>query len=450
MNDYIDWLKKNKITEVECMIPDNSGIPRGKILPTKKFLDTIESGGLRLPLNLFKLSVSRDINYSIDDQLLNPTDGDFVLKPDFDTLRVVPWYSEPTAQIICDAVDRNNKDIEVYSRGILKRVIQMFEDMNLTPVIAPEIEFYLVKKNNDPDYPLETPAGQSGRTEKGDQSYGIDAVNEFDHIFEDLYDFCEAQELDVETINHEDGPAQMEINFKHGNALDLADQVFLFKRTLRQTALKHNLYATFMAKPMEDSPGNSMHIHQSLLKNGKPVFADKNLKTSKLFDNYLGGLQKYSKAFLPLFAPNVNSFKRLRGFWEEGTPFNLNWGYENRTCGFRVPNFNSANQVRIENRLCGSDVNPYLAIAATLSAGYLGIKKKLKASPETKKAAYNVNMSLTDSIYQSIDFFSRSKEAKEIFGDTFVDLFCSIKDLEVNAYNKIITAWEREYLLLNV
>jgi len=450
MNDYIDWLKRNKITEVECMIPDNSGIPRGKILPTKKFLDTIESGGLRLPLNLFKLSVSRDITYSIDDQLLNPTDGDFVLKPDFDTLRVVPWYSEPTAQIICDAVDRNNKDIEVYSRGILKRVIQMFEDMNLTPVIAPEIEFYLVKKNNDPDYPLETPAGQSGRTEKGDQSYGIDAVNEFDHIFEDLYDFCEAQELDVETINHEDGPAQMEINFKHGNALDLADQVFLFKRTLRQTALKHNLYATFMAKPMEDSPGNSMHIHQSLLKNGKPVFADKNLKTSKLFDNYLGGLQKYSKAFLPLFAPNVNSFKRLRGFWEEGTPFNLNWGYENRTCGFRVPNFNSANQVRIENRLCGSDVNPYLAIAATLSAGYLGIKKKLKASPETKKAAYNVNMSLTDSIYQSIDFFSRSKEAKEIFGDTFVDLFCSIKDLEVNAYNKIITAWEREYLLLNV
>ena len=450
MNDYVDWLKKNKITEVECMIPDNSGIPRGKILPTKKFLETIESGGLRLPLNLFKLSVSRDITYSIDDQLLNPTDGDFVLKPDFDTLRVVPWYSEPTAQIICDAVDRNNKDIEVYSRGILKRVIQMFEDMNLTPVIAPEIEFYLVKKNNDPDYPLETPAGQSGRTEKGDQSYGIDAVNEFDHIFEDLYDFCEAQELDVETINHEDGPAQMEINFKHGNALDLADQVFLFKRTLRQTALKHNLYATFMAKPMEDSPGNSMHIHQSLLKNGKPVFADKNLKTSKLFDNYLGGLQKYSKAFLPLFAPNVNSFKRLRGFWEEGTPFNLNWGYENRTCGFRVPNFNSANQVRIENRLCGSDVNPYLAIAATLSAGYLGIKKKLKASPETKKAAYNVNMSLTDSIYQSIDFFSRSKEAKEIFGDTFVDLFCSIKDLEVNAYNKIITAWEREYLLLNV
>ena len=140
-----------------------------------------------------------------------------------------------------------------------------------------------------------------------------------------------------------------------------------------------------MAKPLEDSPGNSMHIHQSLLKKGKPVFVNKDLNTTNYFDRYLGGLQKYSKSFLPLFAPNVNSFKRLRGYWEEGTPFNLNWGYENRTCGFRVPNYNSAQQARIENRLCGSDVNPYLAISATLAAGYLGIKKKLKATQETKK-----------------------------------------------------------------
>ena len=266
MNDYVDWLKKNKITEVECMIPDNSGIPRGKILPTKKFLSSIESGGLRLPLALFKLAVSRDVTYSIDDQILNPTDGDFILKPDFNTLRTVPWYEEPTAQVICDAVDNNDNVIEVHSRGILKKVIGLYEKIGLEPVVAPEIEFYLVKKNNDPDNPLETPSGQSGRIEKGNQSYGIDAVNEFDHIFEDLYDYCETQELDVENINHEDGPAQMEINFKHGNPLDLADQVFLFKRTLRQTALKHNLYATFMAKPMEDTPGNSMHIHQSILK----------------------------------------------------------------------------------------------------------------------------------------------------------------------------------------
>ena len=362
--------------------------------------------------------------------------------------------SDGIEEIILTGVDLTSYGEDLPGKnnlGILvKKILKLFDDLGYQPVVSPEVEFYLVKPNPDADYPLEVPIGQSGREETGKQAFGIDAVNEFDHIFEDLYDYCEAQELDVENINHEDGPAQMEINFKHGNPLDLADQVFLFKRTLRQTALKHNLYATFMAKPMEDSPGNSMHIHQSILKKGKPIFVDKNLKTTKLFDNYLGGLQKYSKSFLPLFAPNVNSFKRLRGYWEEGTPFNLNWGFENRTCGFRVPNYNAANQARIENRLCGSDVNPYLAIAATLSAGYLGIKKKLKATPETKKAAYNVNVSLTESIYQSIDTFSRSKEAKEIFGETFIELFCSIKDLEVNAYNKIITAWEREYLLLNV
>ena len=167
MNDYVDWLKKNKITEVECMIPDNSGIPRGKILPTKKFLSSIESGGLRLPLALFKLAVSRDVTYSIDDQILNPTDGDFILKPDFNTLRTVPWYEEPTAQVICDAVDNNDNVIEVHSRGILKKVIGLYEKIGLEPVVAPEIEFYLVKKNNDPDNPLETPSGQSGRIEKG-------------------------------------------------------------------------------------------------------------------------------------------------------------------------------------------------------------------------------------------------------------------------------------------
>jgi glutamine synthetase len=451
MKKYIDWLKKNKITEVECMIPDNSGIPRGKILPTSKFLNAVSNNGLRLPLGLFKMSVSRSVSYSIDDQLLNPTDGDFILKPDFTTLRKVPWYSEPTAQIICDAVDNKGNEIEVYSRGILKRVLNLYKKKGLRPIVAPEIEFYLVKKNNDPDIPLESPAGLSGRVEKGNQSYGIDAVNDFDHIIEDLYDYCEAQNLDVETINHEEGPAQMEINFKHGDPLEIADQVFLFKRTLRQAALKHNLFATFMAKPMQNAPGNSMHIHQSILdKKGNSVFADSKLKPSKMFNHYIGGLQKFTKVLMPLIAPNVNSYKRLLGYFEEGTPFNLNWGYENRTCGFRIPNYSVASQLRIENRLPGSDVNPYLAIAATLTAGLLGINQKLEPTAETKKNAYNVNLSLPETMTIALDLFSRSKEIKEIYGDVFVELFCAIKELEVGEYNKIVTAWEREYLLINV
>ena len=117
----------------------------------------------------------------------------------------------------------------------------------------------------DPDYPLEAAVGRSGRKEAGGQAYGIDAANDFDPIVEDIYDYCEAQELDVDTLSHESGPAQLEINFNHGDPLELADQVFLFKRTVRQAALKHDMYATFMAKPHENEPGSSMHIHQSVM-----------------------------------------------------------------------------------------------------------------------------------------------------------------------------------------
>ena len=446
-----DWLNKNKISEVECMIPDNSGIARGKILPTNKFINSVKSKSLRLPLHVFKMAISRDATNNIDDDLLNPTDSDFVLEPDFSTIKKVPWYKEPTAQVICNAKDLNGNDLEVYSRSILKKILNLYEKKGLKPIIAPEIEFYLVNKNNDPDNPLETPRGLSGRIDKGNQSFGIDAVNDFDHIFEDLYDYCEAQNLDVDTLTHEDGPAQIEMNFKHGDALDLADQMFLFKRSVRHTVLKHDLYATFMAKPLEKGPGSSMHIHQSLInKSGRPVFADKNKKFTKTFYSYIAGLQKYIPSLLPLIAPNINSYKRLMGYFEEGTPFNLNWGVENRTCGFRIPKFNNQNEVRIENRLCGSDVNPYLAISATLIAGYLGIENKLEPTNETKKKAYVSHISLPSSMNEGLELFNRTKEIKEILGDTFVDLFSSLKELEQNAYNKIITSWEREYLLLNV
>ena len=131
--------------------------------------------------------------------------------------------------------------------------------------MAPELEFYLVEQNKDADYPLKPPVGRSGRSEPGRQSYSIAAVNEFDPLFDDIYQFCEDQEIEIDTLIHEDGPAQMEINLIHGPPLDLADQVFLFKRTAREAALRHKMYATFMAKPHAKEPGSAMHIHQSVV-----------------------------------------------------------------------------------------------------------------------------------------------------------------------------------------
>ena len=173
------------------------------------------------------------------------------------------------------------------------------------PVVAPELEFFLTKVNEDPDYPLEPPIGRSRRPESARQSYGIDAVNEFDPIFEDVYHWCELQEIDIDTLTHESGAAQMEINFNHGDPLELADQAFLFKRTLRQAALKHGIYATFMAKPMEREPGSAMHVHQSVFDSasGENLFARQDDGFTELFLWHIGGLQKYLPAAMPLLAP---------------------------------------------------------------------------------------------------------------------------------------------------
>ncbi len=187
-----------------------------------------------------------------------------MLEPDFSTLAVVPWEEDPTAQVIHDAYHADGRPVEIAPRQVLRRMLELYENRGWVPVVAPEIEFYLVQPNKDPDYPLQPPAGRSGRPESARQSYSIAAVNEFDDLFDDIYHFSEAQDLEIDTLIHEEGAAQMEINLRHGHPLVLADQVFQFKRTIREAALRHDMYATFMAKPMSSEPGSAMHIHQSV------------------------------------------------------------------------------------------------------------------------------------------------------------------------------------------
>ena len=143
--------------------------------------------------------------------------------------------------------------------------MRAYAERGLKPVVAPEIEFYLVRKNPDPDYPLTPPVGRSGRPIGGGAGYSIAGVNEFDELIDDIYHFSESQGLEIDTLIHEEGAGQLEINLRHGDPIELADQVFMFKRTIREAALKHEIYATFMAKPIQGQPGSAMHIHQSVL-----------------------------------------------------------------------------------------------------------------------------------------------------------------------------------------
>ncbi|MGA1600085.1 MAG: glutamine synthetase family protein, partial [bacterium] len=384
------WISEHRISEVECLIPDLTGIARGKIMPARKFL---KDEGLRLPEAVFLQTVTGEwVNYNTLYRV-DPAEIDMQLQPDPSTVCVVPWVDEPTAQVIHDCFHHDGVPVELSPRNLLRRILQMYEEHDLQPIVAPELEFYLTKINKDPDYPLTPPVGRSGRPEATGQFYGIDALNEFDPIFEDMYEYCEAQELDIDALTHEAGSAQMEINFLHGDPMRLADHVYLFKRTMRETAFRHKVYATFMAKPMSDQPGSSLHLHQSIVdkKTGKNLFAKENGNNTKQFLSYIAGLQKYLPMAMPMLGPNVNSYRRI--YPDNSAPINVQWGVDNRTVGLRVPVSEPANR-RVENRLAGADANPYLAIATSLGCGLLGLLENLTPTSPIKGNAYEMDYEL--------------------------------------------------------
>ena len=447
MTKLAEFITSNRITEVECLIPDMSGIARGKIVPADKFLRILRDRGLRLPESIFVQTVTGD--FPEHDPVTAAERSDIYMVPDENTIRLVPWYKEPTAQVISDCFYADTRPVDISPRWVLRRVLELYEERGWKPIVAPELEFFLVQVNKDPDYPLLPPVGRSGRTESGRQAYGIDAVNEFDPIFEDVYDFCEAQNIDIDTLTHEAGVAQIEINFNHGDALELADQTFLFKRTVRETAIRHQVYATFMAKPMQDQPGSALHIHQSVIctKTGRNLFSDSAGADTPLFLSFIAGLQKFLPAAMPLLAPNVNSYRRLLP--GSDAPINVHWGRDNRTVGFRVP-VSEPDARRVENRVAGADANPYLALAASLACGYIGMINEMEPTDPVKGTAHRLAFTLPRHLMDALNKFNACKPLREIIGENFQDAVTAVKTAEYEAYQRVISSWERENLLLNV
>ena len=196
-SSLLRWLKERRITEVECLVPDITGNARGKIIPADKFSHDY---GTRLPEGIFATTVTGEFPDDYYD-LTSPSDSDMILRPDPDTVRMVPWATDPTAQVIHDCYTKNGEPHELAPRNVLRRVLDAYTELGLRPVVAPELEFFLVQKNTDPDFPLRPPAGRSGRPETARQSYSIDAVNEFDPILDLMYDYCDAMKLDLSLIH---------------------------------------------------------------------------------------------------------------------------------------------------------------------------------------------------------------------------------------------------------
>ncbi len=441
------FIDQHRVTEVECLVPDVNGIARGKILPDDKFLRGMATRGLRVPESIFIQTVTG--GYPRDETVTDTAVIDTTMVPDEDTVRIVPWYEEPTAQVICDSQYSDGREVEFSSRYVLRRVLELYARRGWRPIVAPELEFFLVKINTDPDYPLEPPIGRSGRPETGRQAFGIDAVNEFDPIFEDVYDYCEAMGLDIDTLSHEAGAGQIEINFNHGDALALADQVLLFKRTVREAALRHNVYATFMAKPMQYEPGSAMHLHQSVVDaaTGRNLFSEPDGTDTALLRAFIAGQQQFVPAAMALFAPNVNSYRRLDP--DSDAPINVQWGYDNRTVGFRVP-ADEPEARRVENRVAGADCNPYLMIAGSLACGYLGMSDDLAPTDPVGGSAKRLPFTLPRHLWDSLNRLNESQPLRQVLGERFVDAIWYIKRAEYDAYQRVISSWERENLLLNV
>jgi glutamine synthetase len=240
----------------------------------------------------------------------------------------------------------------------------------------------------------------------------------------------------------------MEINLIHGDAMSLADQVFMFKRTAREAAFRHKMYATFMAKPMAREPGSAMHIHQSVvsLETGRNVFSDESGNPSPLFFSHVAGLQKYLPQAMALFAPNVNSFRRITRHLM--APINTQWGYDNRTAGLRVP-ISNAESRRIENRLGGADANPYLALAASLACGYLGMVEGLKPSDPITGSAYNLPFGLPRSLEEAVRLLRDCRPLIDVLGERFILAYAAVKESEHHIGHHMVESEPAKWLLVS-
>lgn len=446
--DLEDWLRRNRVQDVACLVPDLTGAARGKTMTPALFLSGIKNRSLRIPETVYAISVQGEIIFSSH---VATTERDLVLTPDLSTIHLAPWNNDPTASLICDSMTDQGAPTPIAPRQVLRNVINLYAEQGWTPIVGPEIEFYLIDRFNDVILEPRAPGGRSGLPEFGQHVYSLDAIDEFDKLFEELYQFCEIQRIDLDTLIHEDGPCQFEVNIRHNEAMNVADQMFLFKRLARQVALRQNMFITFMAKPYSTCSGSSIHLHQSVVDSKtkqRNIFSNDDGSDSDLFRWYIGGLQTYLPAAMPLLAPYTNSFNRFEAFMS--APTNTHWSRENRTVGLRVP-ASSKDARRVENRIPGADINPYLGVAASLVCGFIGMMERIEPREEYLGEGYqDRERPLPKSLMDSVDNFARSKALRSALGESFVDTYCNIKRSEYEHRSSVLSPWDVRFLMTNV
>jgi glutamine synthetase len=424
------WLAEHGVEYVETFVSDFAGVARGKIQPAAELGDK----AVKLPIAIFGQTVTGTYHMRGD----NARDRDMDAIPDPSTLRLVPWASQPTACILLDCFDLDGTPVDVNPRAVLRKVVSLYAERGWTPVVAPEVEFYLLAGEDD------TAGGDTPAQPDYPDPYGVDQLHELADFFDALKGQCEAQGIGLGAVSQELGRGQFEVNFQHGDPIRLADDVFHFKRTLKHVAAAAGMHACFLAKMRPRQPGSALHIHQSVYdESGRNIFATADGGDSAYFRSYIAGLQAYTREALLLAAPYSNSYRRFLSYW--ASPVNLEWGIDNRTVGLRVP-VSAPEARRVENRVAGADVNPYLAIAGTLACGYLGMVNELEPRAPVQDSAYDAPFALHRHFFEALDAFRQSDAMREMLGEHFVRLYSATKEQEHRDLEERIPDWERDEL----
>lgn len=439
-----------EIKTAELLICDTNGVLRGKRADITS-LDKVIKSGINLPLSVFALDISGE---TVEETGLGMETGDAdgICQVVPGSLTVVPWRSPHRAQLQLTMTELDGEPFEGDPRTVLNKVLDRFRADGLKPVVALEMEFYLVDRERDSQgkpQPLFSPV--TGERLSCSQVYSIVELEDYAPFLAEIARSCTAQGIPADGAVKEYAPGQFEINLDHtDDPLLGCDQTVMLKRLIREVAKRHNYTATFMAKPYPQHAGNGMHIHTSVLdKDGNNIFAcDENPENQPKLRNAIAGLADTMREAMLLFAPNANSFRRFR----EGSyaPTNRAWGYNNRTTGLRIP-ATLGEASRIEHRVAGADVNPYLLTAAVLAGIHHGLSKELEPEPMTVGNAYEqVESDLPLTWNSAMKKFSASTVLPDYLGKSFVRMFHAIKRQEYAQFNAEITALEYEWYLRNI
>ncbi|OYT92492.1 MAG: glutamine synthetase [Burkholderiales bacterium PBB3] len=409
-------------------------------MPARSFASGAE---LRIAQAIPMQCITGDYSY---DPIFPDSDPDVRLVPDYSTLKIAPWSSTPRAFAIHDCFELDGQPCAFAARSLLQEVVARYTAQGLTPVVAPEIEFYLTAPNNDPTVPFTAPLARNGKAEVGQSAFSLNMLNELAPFWDEFRSALVTLGINADTWIHEVGMTQYEINLMHGDPVDVADQAFLFKYAAKEIAIKHGMNAVFMAKPISGAQGSSMHLHQSVVDaSGRNIFSDATGDETAAFGHFIAGLQSYIPDVMLIFAPFVNSYRRYVSGSQ--APVNLQWGYDNRTTGLRIPHSGPAAR-RVENRIAGADANPYLAIAASLAAGLAGMDEKLTPTPALapKFNSSELGHTLPRSFLPAHAQMFSSQKARKLLGDAFITGFCAAKTVEYDSYLHEVGAWERRFL----